>query len=174
MYVSVRQSSLGAARRNRLSRARPMVLLSDEEQARAKAYEEQVARASAMKEDPTLRPPSKPLIKTPSLASVFGNPFAPSSDGEESSDGGGDVRTAFDKARAGWVRAVEQQRAANRGLQVTTEPDEASAPDASGEEAKKIAALEEELQALKLAKLEAELEALKKMQGPGGHGEDGA
>jgi hypothetical protein len=141
--------------------------LSEEE--KAKAYQEQVARAEAMKNDPSLRPASKPLVDVPSLGSIFGNPFAKKDD----EDGTSSVLSAFDQAKAGWQRQVEQQRAANGGLvdpgftfvsdaeKPAPEEQPQASSDADTEE--KIAALEAEVQALKIAQLEAEIEQLKRM-----------
>ena len=151
--------------------------LSDEE--KAKAYQEQVARAEAMKNDPSLRPESKPLVDVPSLTSIFGNPFADPTEEQEEEQGG--FFSALDKATAGWKKQVERQKAVNRG-DVPFEPpaftfvsDEESTPEPPQEEEAttddyrqaKVDALEAELKQLQIERLQAELEQLKGQQAGG-------
>lgn len=142
--------------------------MSDAEKARA--YEEQVARAEAMAKDPSIRPPRKGLFEgLPGLSSTFG----------KKNDGGeGGFGAAFQKAATGWNAAVDKQRAINKGEYVPPPPapppevpppsESATGGDASDAFAAKLTALEAEMAALKkeakMQSLEAQIEALKKEQ----------
>ena len=61
--------------------------LSDAEKARA--YEEQVARAEAMAKDPSIRPPRKGLFEAPGLSSIFGKKADDSGEGGFDTEGDG-------------------------------------------------------------------------------------
>lgn len=135
----------------------PHMAMSDEE--RARAYQEMVEKAEAMKKDPSLRPPSKPLIDVGEvkLGQLFGASGGSDASDTASDDGSSGIPNFFQKAASGWQKAVEKQRAINRSDGSFVEEAANEPPTAEG-----TAMAEAAAKAARIAELEAAVEALKK------------